>query len=65
MARDYSAEEPLQEADRVRAKRTAAAFRYRRQFALTIVCEDEADQEQLHAALVKRYPKRRIRVVVS
>ena len=55
----------LTEEDRDRQRSRASRFKYRRQFALTILCSDEDDQRALFASLTKRLPKRHIRVVVS
>lgn len=65
MARDYSKEPPICEADRAKARKSAAQFHYQTQYALTILCTSEGDQAKLHEQLTKRYPDRRVRVVVS
>ncbi|GAA5482071.1 hypothetical protein [Haloferula sargassicola] len=56
---------PLTEEDRNRQRSRASRFRYKKQFALTILCDDEPDQERLFKRLTKQHPKRNIRVVVS
>lgn len=43
----------------------AAKFKYQTIHALSIICHSEADQIKLHAALTKRYPSRKIKVIVS
>lgn len=56
---------PLTEEDRNRQRSRASRFKYKKQFALTILCDDETDQKSLFAELSKRHPTRKIRVVVS
>lgn len=56
---------PLTEEDRSRQRKRASRFKYRKQFALTILCDDETDQKRLFAVLTKDHPERNIRVVVS
>lgn len=61
---DYSTEPPVTEAERDTARKRAKA-RNKTLYALTIVCNDEADQKDLFPRISKLFPGRRCRVVVS
>lgn len=65
MAKDYSKEPPITKADRLRESARAARFKYSTQYALTVCCDSEPDQQRLFKRLAKLLPTRRIRVVVS
>jgi hypothetical protein len=60
----YASEPPISEKDRETAAGRAKA-RKATLYAITIVCRDEPDQQQIHRQATKAFPGRRIRVVVS
>ena len=60
----YATEPPIAETDRQTARARAKA-RKATLYALTIVCHDEADQQELFKQAARSFAGRRIRVVVS
>ena len=56
---------PLNNKDRQVQITRASKFKYQTIHALSIICHSETDQQKLHAALTNRYPKRKIKVIVS
>lgn len=64
MARDYSNEKPLSKADQDAARKRAKT-NHRTQYAISVVCRDEADQMAMFARLGKIAGGRKLKVVVS